>query len=76
MSLLPGEGYTAHVAEGDTIKRGQTLITFDKSFIESKGFPTVTPVIVTNADDYEEIELDKAGDIDLLGRLINLKKKA
>ena len=73
---LNGEGYTAHVAEGDTIKRGQTLITFDKSFIESKGFPTVTPVIVTNADDYEEIELDKAGDIDLLGRLINLKKKA
>ena len=73
---LNGEGYTAHVAEGDTIKRGQTLITFDKTLIESKGFPTVTPVIVTNADDYEVIELDKSGDIDLLVKLINLKKKA
>ena len=73
---LNGEGYTAHVAEGDTIKRGQTLITFDKAFIESKGFPTITPVIVTNADDYEAIELDSAGSIDFLGKLINLKKKA
>ncbi|MBR0089608.1 MAG: PTS glucose transporter subunit IIA, partial [Clostridia bacterium] len=62
--------------EGDTIKRGQTLITFDKAFIENKGFPTITPVIVTNADDYEAIELDSAGSIDFLGKLINLKKKA
>ncbi len=73
---LNGEGYTAHVAEGDTIKRGQTLITFDKAFIESKGFPTITPVIVTNADDYEAIDLNGAGGIDFLGTLINLKKKA
>lgn len=27
---LNGEGFTAHVSEGDRVKKGQTLITFDK----------------------------------------------
>ena len=71
---LNGEGYTAHVNEGDSVKRGQTLITFDKAFIESKGYPTVTPVIVTNADEFAEIKLDHAGAVSHLEKLINLKK--
>lgn len=52
---LGGEGYKAFVAEGDKVKKGQTLITFDMDFIKSKGYKLVTPVIVTNSDDYSEI---------------------
>ncbi|MDE7230797.1 MAG: glucose PTS transporter subunit IIA, partial [Oscillospiraceae bacterium] len=52
---LNGEGFTAHVGEGDRVKRGQPLISFDKEFIASKGYPTITPVIISNADDYKRI---------------------
>lgn len=71
---LGGEGFTGHVAEGDRVKRGQTLITFDKAFIESKGYPTVTPVIITNPDDYSVISPAVNGNIDFLGKLITTQK--
>ena len=71
---LGGEGYEAHVAEGDKVKRGQTLITFDKALIQSKGYKTVTPVIITNADDYDEINTAASGSIDLLDKLLETKK--
>lgn len=71
---LDGAGFTGHVAEGDKVKRGQTLITFDKAFIESKGYKTVTPVIITNPDDFSEIKQAADGSIDFLGKLIETKK--
>lgn len=71
---LNGEGFTAHVSEGDKIKRGQTLITFDKALIESKGYNTITPVIITNPDNFLDISQAAEGDIDFLGKLISTKK--
>ncbi len=71
---LAGEGFTAHVADGDHITRGQTLITFDKAFIESKGYKMATPVIITNPDDYAEIGFAAGGEINFLDRLIQTKK--
>ena len=53
---LDGKGFKAHVSAGDRVKKGQTLITFDKKFIESQGYPTITPVIVTNSYDYAEVK--------------------
>ncbi len=70
---LNGEGFRALVSDGDRVKRGQTLITFDKAFIESKGFKTVTPVIITNADDYTDIALAASGKVNELDKLIAVK---
>ncbi len=71
---LNGEGYQAHVAEGDRVKRGQTLITFDIPLIKSKGYPLITPVIITNADEYSEIRKDSSDTVDFLGKLISASK--
>lgn len=71
---LKGEGYTAHIAEGDRVKRGQTLITFDKAFIESSGYKTITPVIITNPDDFSDITKAADGNVDFLDTLITTKK--
>ena len=70
---LNGEGYTAHVSEGDRVTRGQTLITFDTELIRNKGYKLITPVIVTNADDYSEV---KMADIENTGFLDELIKTA
>lgn len=70
---LNGEGYAAHVNEGDKISKGQTLITFDKASIEAKGYKTVTPVIVTNTDDYAEIVPAAYGMVNIGDNLINLR---
>lgn len=71
---LNGEGYKAHVAEGDRVKRGQTLITFDIPLIKSKGYPTITPVIITNADEYASVQKACDGDVEFLGKLITTVK--
>ncbi len=60
---LNGDGYTAHVAAGDTITAGQPLITFDRAAIKEKGYDVTTPVIITNSDDYETITLLHTGEV-------------
>ncbi|WP_031555592.1 beta-glucoside-specific PTS transporter subunit IIABC [Oribacterium sp. FC2011] len=52
---LNGQGFTAHVKTGDSIKKGQLLIEFDKDSIARK-YSTVTPVLITNFDQYNRIE--------------------
>ena len=72
---LGGEGYQAFVKEGDNVKKGQTLITFDMDFIKSKGYNLVTPVIVTNADDYAKVELKANGAVKAGDALLALTKE-
>ena len=71
---LKGEGYSAHINEGGRFTKGQTLITFDKALIESKGYKTVTPVIITNPDDFAKIEKAQEGNVDFLDKLIISEK--
>ncbi|MFC2728393.1 MAG: glucose PTS transporter subunit IIA, partial [Centipeda sp. (in: firmicutes)] len=52
---LEGKHFTAHVAQGDTVKRGQLLLEFDPEAIRAEGYETTTPVLVTNAADYGKI---------------------
>ena len=52
---LNGKYFTAHVKEGDSVKQGQLLLEFDKEQI-AREYPTITPVMVTNVDDYTAIE--------------------
>lgn len=72
---LNGEGFTAHVSEGDRVKKGQTLITFDKELIASKGYKTATPVIVTNPDEYSAVKRVADGNVTEKDVLIELVKE-
>lgn len=65
---LNGEGFEAMIKQGDRIEKGQLLITFDKEFIESKGYCVETPVLVSNSDDFLDVvetreEYADAGDL-------------
>ncbi|WP_078553732.1 PTS sugar transporter subunit IIA [Bacillus alkalicellulosilyticus] len=53
---MNGEGFTAHVKEGDKVRVGDTLITFDLDLISKKAKSTITPVVITNSDSVESIE--------------------
>ncbi len=52
---LDGEHFTSHIQEGDRVKAGQLLLEFDIEKIRAAGYPTVTPVIVTNTFDYADV---------------------
>lgn len=49
---LEGKGFETHVQQGDRIKAGDTLISFDIHVIKEAGLVTETPVIITNHTDF------------------------
>lgn len=52
---MNGDGFVKKVKTGDTIKKGQVLLEFDIAKIKKAGYSLVSPVIVTNVDDYSDI---------------------
>lgn len=56
---LNGEGFEAFVKAGDKIKQGDHLIRFDLDFIEKNATSTITPIIITNSNDLEDLDLTK-----------------
>ncbi|WP_273450332.1 PTS system trehalose-specific EIIBC component [Streptococcus ferus] len=50
---LEGKGFEAHVKQGNHVKVGDKLISFDIETIKEAGYPVETPVIVTNQNDYQ-----------------------
>ena len=57
---LAGQGFEAHVAAGDRVSRGQTLLSFDIDFVAQSARSLVTPVVITNPDEFELV-LEPAG---------------
>ena len=71
---LNGEGFTAHVAAGDTVKKGQLLLEFNRQEIEAKGYCMETPVLITNSDEFREIVITEGKEIREKETLMILKK--
>lgn len=60
---LNGAPFDIHVKEGDELKKGDLIAVFDEQAIQEAGYRTVTPVIVTNTDQYRKFELIKSGPV-------------
>ena len=52
---MDGEGFEAKVAQGDKVKAGDILGTFDSNKIAAAGLDDTTMVIVTNTADYASV---------------------
>ena len=53
---LEGKYFETHVNDGQTVKRGDLLITFDKEAIQAAGYLLITPLLVCNTDDYSSVQ--------------------
>lgn len=53
---LNGQGFEVFVKEKKKVKQGDTLLKFDKEFIEGKGLDTTCILVVTNSDEYPDIK--------------------
>lgn len=56
---LEGKGFEGYVSQGDKVKAGDKLISFDIDMIKKAGYVTETPVIITNSDSYQVEELEQ-----------------
>ncbi|AOH56458.1 PTS sugar transporter subunit IIA [Peribacillus muralis] len=53
---LKGEGFEVHVAEGQRVKAGDKLVTFDIEFLKSNAPSIITPIVITNGELVEKVE--------------------
>lgn len=66
---MKGDGFELFVSEGEAVKKGQKLISFDINKIKAAGYSPVTAVLLTNSDDYPEFKIVKTGESDRLEKL-------
>jgi glucose-specific phosphotransferase system IIA component len=61
---MNGKGFQCSLKENQRIKKGDVLITFDRAAIQAAGHPDAIAVVVTNSDEFSEIELVKNGAVE------------
>jgi sugar PTS system EIIA component len=73
---LQGKGFSSLVNEGTRVKKGQPVIKIDHSYMKENNVVLITPMVITNASDYN-IELKQTNGIAERGEtcLISCKKK-
>ncbi len=71
---LKGKHFESHVAEGDSVKKGQLLISFDMEKIRKEGFKLTTAMVVCNTEDYAEVEVVATGKMVYGKKVLELKK--
>ena len=64
---LDGKGFTT------LVKKGEPLINFDLEAVKEAGFETTTPVVVTNSNNYHEVNAVANGTITIGDALLDLK---
>lgn len=52
---LEGKGFQSFVEVGDQVEAGQKLLEFDLQQMKAADLPAISPIIVTNTADYEDI---------------------
>ena len=60
---LNGRCFTIHVEEGEQVKKGQLLLEFDIPGIKEAGYEVTTPIVVTNSDEFNDVEMKAEGQV-------------
>lgn len=58
---MNGQGFQTYVKEGDSVVLGQKLLTFDKAAIAKAGHPDMVVVLLTNSEDYQQMNTEHTG---------------
>lgn len=69
---MKGDGFELFVSEGERVKAGQKIMTFDIDKIKAAGYSTTTAVLLTNSDDYPDFKVEKTGKTDVMEKLFTV----
>ena len=70
---LGGKHFEAHVEEGQEVKKGDLLVSFDMDAIRKEGYLCTTPMIVCNTDEYSSIKPLVTGEVKAGQNLLDVK---
>lgn len=70
---MKGDGFKSHVKEGQSVKKGDLLLTMDLAKIKAAGHPATIMVAVANSDDLASVEAVASGHLKPGDQLMRLK---
>lgn len=60
---LEGKYFNSHIIKGQVIKMGDLLVEFDIEEIKKEGYDVITPIIVTNSENYKDVIVVKNSEV-------------
>ncbi|PHY18064.1 phosphoenolpyruvate--protein phosphotransferase [Caulobacter sp. BP25] len=70
---LGGEGFEVRVREGQSVRAGDGLISFDLDFLAQRAKSLITPVVITNPEAFEIVRRDQDQAVEAGGFLMELR---
>lgn len=67
---LDGKGFNIYVKDGDKVKKGDRLLSFDLEFIKNNATSIATPIVCTSLNDKQKVRLLKTGNVKLGEKII------
>ena len=71
---MNGDGFRAGVKVGQTVKKGDLLLTVDLEKVKAAGHPTTVILAVTNSDDFASVEPAASGVVQPGAAVLNVSK--
>lgn len=71
---MKGDGFTMLVQEGDKVRAGQKLMTFDIEKIKAAGYSTTAAVLLTNSDEFSDCRVLNTGRIMQMEKVISAEE--
>ena len=71
---MKGDGFSPKVKEGDKVKKGDLLLEMDLDKIAAAAHPAVVITVVTNTDDFKDVEVVASGVVEPGADLIKISK--
>lgn len=70
---MNGDGFSCLVKMGQSVKKGDALMTFSVEKIKAAGHPATTAIVVTNADEFAAVELAAEGAVERGAAVLTVK---
>lgn len=70
---MEGKSFELMCKEGDIVNCGQPILKFNSSEIKKAGYSNITAVLITNSDNYSEINVEKFGNVLVSEKILFLK---
>ena len=69
---LGGKFFEVHASDGQAVKKGDLLVSFDIEAIKNAGYKTTTPMVICNTDDYSSVKAVAVGEIKAGEKLVEI----
>lgn len=71
---LDGRGFQAHIKQGDTVKKGDLLVTFDKELVEKAGYDTTVIFIVPDMGEGRQLDIRSGCEVKALENVMCVRR--